>query len=258
MQIAENPNNLYLPFPECIDFSNKDEQGQFIQTIISGNQLSVLISPAGYGKTSFCKNIVEKYKSSDANFSPVWIIKIPLPKLQFDVKSCPILTPFIGMDYEWQKVAWEKDTKVPGRIFIILDGFDEIKNIETIKLINQWISTIPASISLLITTREYAANKLVLPTDRNSTFYKLTEYTEEQHKEYIKKYIKAILEETDETKEFSIFVEHITEKIKSKVNSHSSGVLGIPLKSYIFCELLRPHILTHVKCKTTFLSPARR
>lgn len=246
-QIAENPNNLYLPFPEGIDFSNKDEQGQFIQTIISGNQLSVLMSPAGYGKTSFCKNIVEKYKSSDANFSPVWIIKIPLPKLQFDVKSCPILTPFIVMDYEWQRVVWETDTKVPGRIFIILDGFDEIKNIETVKLINQWISTIPPSISLLITTREYAANKLVLPTDRNTTFYKLTEYTEEQRKEYIKKYIKAILEETDETKEFSIFIEHITEKIKSKVNSHSSGVLGIPLESYIFCELLRPHILTHVK-----------
>ena len=245
-QIAENPNNLYLPFPEGIEFSNKDEQEQFIHTIISGSQLSVLMSPAGYGKTSFCKNVVEKYKSSDSNFAPVWIIKIPLPKLQFDEKSCPILTPFIDMDYEWQRVAWENDTKVPGRVFIILDGFDEIKNIETVKLINQWISTIPGTISLLITTRESAANKLVLPTDRNSTFYKLTVYTEEQRKEYIKRYIKAILKCTQETEEFSVFVNHITEKIKSKVNSHSSEVLGIPLESYIFCELLKPHILIHV------------
>ncbi|CAN0600688.1 unnamed protein product, partial [Ectocarpus sp. 12 AP-2014] len=145
-QIVENPNNLYLPFPEGIDFSNKDEQEQFTQTIISGSQLSVLMSPAGYGKTSFCKNVVEKYKSLNSTFSPIWIIKIPLPKLQFDTKFCPILTPFIGLDCEWQRVAWEKDTKVPGRVFIILDGFDEIKNIETVKLINQWISAIPKSI----------------------------------------------------------------------------------------------------------------
>jgi hypothetical protein len=140
-----------------------------------------------------------------------------VPKLESDTKFCPILTPFIDMHYEWQKVAWEKDEKVPGRVFIILDGFDEIKNKKTVELINQWIRDKPKSISLVITTREYAANKLVLPTAQNSTFYKLTEYTKEQRKEYIKKYLKAILEETEKTEEFNSFAKHITEKIHSRL-----------------------------------------
>lgn len=246
-QVTENPGNLYLPFPESIDFSYQNEQEEFIETIISGSQLSVLMSPAGYGKTSFCRNIVETHRSLDSAFSPVWIVKVALHKLQFDTNSHPILIPFIDINYEWQRVAWERDTKVPGRICMVLDGVDEIKNIEIVKLINQWISTIPASISLLITTREYAANKLLLPTEQNSTFYKLTEYTEKQREMYVKKYIKAILKETEETENFNSFVEWVTEKIKSKINSHSSGVLGIPLESYIFCELLRPQILAHVE-----------
>ncbi|XP_065573633.1 uncharacterized protein LOC136035655 [Artemia franciscana] len=241
-QIIENPNNLYLPDPEGIDFSNTDEQEQFIQTIISGSQLSVLMSPAGYGKTSFCKNLAKTCKSF-----PLWIIRIPLPKLQFDTKSRPNLSSFLQIDYEWQEVALEKDEKVSGRVLLILDGFDEVKNSESVKLINQWISTIPKSVSMLITTREYASYKLVLPTGKNSTFYKLTKFTKEQRKEYIKKFLKAILEAREESEEFKGFVEYITEKMQSKVNSHSRGVLDIPLESYIFCELLRPHILTQVK-----------
>ena len=246
LKVTENPSNLYLPFSGGIDFTYQADQDEFIKSITANGQLSVLMSPAGYGKSSFCINIVEKHLSCKGASLPIWVIKIPLPKLNFD-NGKPILAPFTNTNYKWQYEAFQLDLEKKGAVLIILDGFDEIKDVKIIDYINNWIKGISQDVSLLVTTRQYAANKLILPLKQNTVFYKLIKYTEEQRKEYIIKYIKAILDKKPiEAKELSRFIDKILDIISMKLNEHSSRILGIPLESYIFCELLKPHILAYL------------
>ncbi|CAF0744325.1 unnamed protein product [Brachionus calyciflorus] len=231
--------DLYDTINEGIILSEKGKkQDSYIRKIIGDGNLSLLISPAGYGKTSFCKNIVEKFKTLQN-----WIIKITLSELKFE-NGNPILDPFLKMKnthMKWEKKAYEKDKKENGRVLFILDGFDEVKDIDNVKFIKEWISQIPKEISVLITTRDYAANELSRLTDRTRVFYKLAEYTEEQRDKYLKEYIEKFLKENsfNESK-----LNDILGEIKNKMSTVNLGrVLGIPLESYIFCESLKPQII---------------
>jgi uncharacterized protein YehS (DUF1456 family) len=248
LQIIENPLSIILPFPEGVDYSQYTEQEQFIESISTNSCFSVLMSPAGYGKTSFCNNVIYQHKQSlPADISAIWKIKISLPKLQFNIDGDPILTALTNINYEWQYKTFIEDSLIQGRVLIILDGFDEIKDIRIVSLINNWIKSLPRTVSLLITTREYAANKLVILPEQSVTFYKLDKYTEDQRNDYINKFIKAILGDDSISNYDDSFISNIAEKILLKLNEHSVRVLGIPLESYIFCELLKPHILLYVE-----------
>ena len=247
LKVIENPCNLYLPFAGGIDFSYQGAQEEFLKDIITSGQLSVLMSPAGYGKTSFCRNIVEQHKLSKDISLPIWAIKIPLPKLQFDNQGQPNLAPFVNIHHQWEYEALQQDMHIKGRVLVVLDSFDEVKDAKALALINYLIQTIPREVSLLITTRPYAANKLLLPSGQNLVFYKLTEYTQKQRKEYFAQYIKAILGKIEIAEEvLNTFVEKVTDNVSARLNEHSSKILGIPLESYVFCELLKPHILAYI------------
>jgi hypothetical protein len=277
LRVKDNKDNLHLPFPVDIKFPDQSSQDDFKPKMKEEKKLSLLMSPAGYGKSSFCINILEEYLKGDSELSPAWMVKIPLTKLKF-IKEEPDLELFLDLEHDWQKDAWEKDytcqISEQSRVMLILDGYDEIKNSESLRLINGWISKIPSNISVLITTREYAANNLTLPDGKKSEFYKLAQYDKEERDTYIKHYLKAsinsaisdgIIKVGSEESKYSSssaaaaksvfaapevqseFINNITKKIIDKISAKSSDILGIPLESYIFCELYRPYILKYIQ-----------
>ncbi|XP_065663321.1 uncharacterized protein LOC136085788 [Hydra vulgaris] len=249
LKVAENPGNIYLPFAQGIDYSYRGTQKDFMKDIRINNHLSILLGPAGYGKSSFCTNILDKHKFSKNISLPIWIINIPLRSLQFDNQGQPNLKPFLNMHHNWEKEAFEADMRIKGSVLLIFDSFDEIKDVKTISLINNFLQEKPIEISCLLTTRPYATNKLSLPPKQQQSLaiYKLTEYTEKQQKKYITQYMRAVLKEykTSE-KVFNTFVEKLNHFLTARLNNHTSKILGIPLESFLFCELLKPHILKYI------------
>ncbi|XP_047141840.1 uncharacterized protein LOC124816475 [Hydra vulgaris] len=247
-EVAENPSNVYLPFAQGVDYSSRESQEKFIKDISTGGQLSILLAPAGYGKTSFCKNIINNHKKYEDASNPVWVVYIPLPLLQFDNQCQPNFEPFLNIHYNWENEAFQADKHIKGMVLLILDSFDEVKDVRIIDKINEFIQKKlnEFQTSCLITTRPYATNKLLLPSERLA-IYKLTKYTEKQQKEYIKKYVTAILKNFKPSENvLNAFVKEVECFLTTGLNKNSSKILGIPLESFLTCELLQPHILNYI------------
>ena len=74
-------------------------------------------------------------------------------------------------------------------VVLLLDGLDEIKDEKQLQGWISWISNLPLeNISFLLTTRPYAAHKIVLPSSSKYEkihFITWKEYTPSQHKKYL-------------------------------------------------------------------------
>ncbi|XP_047142133.1 uncharacterized protein LOC124816575 [Hydra vulgaris] len=263
LTVAENPSNVYLSFAQGVDYSSRGPQKNFTKDISNGGRLSILLAPAGYGKTSFCKNIIDEHKKYENISNPVWVVYIPLPLLEFDNQNQPIFEPFLNIHHCWEKKAFQADMHIKGMVLLILDSFDEVKDARTIIKINDIFQQKfrELQISCLVTSRPYATNKFLIPSERFA-IYKLTKYTKKQQKEYIKKYITAVLKKFEPSeKALNALVEKVECFSTTKLNKNSFKTLGIPLESFLFCELLQPHILNFIvknnnqvpeKCKINF------
>ncbi|XP_065663987.1 uncharacterized protein LOC136085937 [Hydra vulgaris] len=248
LKVAKNPNKVYLPFAQGVDYSSRGLQKNFIKKISTGSQLSILLAPAGYGKTSFCKNMIDEHIKSENISNPVWVVYIPLPLLEFDNQNQPIFEPFLNIHHRWENEAFQADMHIKGMVLLILDSFDEVKDARTITMINNFfqLKFNESQISCLVTSRPYATNKFLLPFERLA-IYKLTKYTKNQQKEYITKYITAVLKRFEPSeKAIGAFVEKVKCFSTKRLNKNSLKTLGIPLESFLFCELLQPHILNYI------------
>ena len=87
-----------------------------------------------------------------------------------------------GEDWpEWKFKALEHDMEIQGKVLLLLDGFDEIKDVTSVQRFNDRLSKTCSKTNIIITTRTYAANKLISPAQPLGYYLTLKEYNEEQH-----------------------------------------------------------------------------
>ncbi len=217
-------------------------------------KISILSANAGFGKSSLCLNVRAKWLQDENDISLV--IKVNLPRVDFTKLSDDFTSIFNkkSTDVEW--TAWQidalkHDIRAGKKILILADGFDEIKNQENVKKFDKWLESLPRSLSLLITTRSYAASKINPPSQFSlGRYVTLKEYDEDQRKTYVSKFLTKIFDEIikkipDEQREA------IIKKALSKLQTGGqSSLVGIPLETYIFCEALRPKLICIARDKT--------
>ncbi|EDV18941.1 uncharacterized protein TRIADDRAFT_62601 [Trichoplax adhaerens] len=249
----QSSHYISLPKPASYYFNDNDE------VITLGNNLidhqrtrSIVLAKAGCGKTSLCLHI--KYRWFQQKPSTItWMIYVHLPQLNLSSSPTPdsIFTK-LATDIDWK--SWElsalaQDMKTNSNVTLLLDGFDEIKDENQAQLINQWINDISDKVQVVITSRCYAANKISLTKNVRINSYKLLEYTDSQRAQYIEEYVKAILKTLTVPKNklnhnCNQVIEQINKYLKSISDRKSKSLLGIPLESYLFCEILIPSILS--------------
>ncbi|KAJ8678869.1 hypothetical protein QAD02_014656 [Eretmocerus hayati] len=258
MTIACNPGDIKLPPPTSYSFYKIDGVATLSQSLIQGGKFSILSAPAGYGKSSFCLNMQWEWFNSTDIGMPMWMININLPKVKFDIADDPSLESVFtksstGIVWtSWQISCLLEDMMVKDRVMLLLDSFDEVKNEDQVKSINVWLSKLPNSVSVLITTRPHAINEILLPESRNLNFYfSLKAYTEDQRDSYIEHYVAAIVKdmtgsERTERREARDNLQGIalgvSYKLSEIIDKRKLNLLGIPLESYLFCESLKLQI----------------
>ncbi|RDD41296.1 hypothetical protein TrispH2_006917 [Trichoplax sp. H2] len=251
----QSSHHISLPKPVSYYFNDNDNDNK----ITLGNKLidhqpthSIVLAKAGCGKTSLCLNI--KYRWFQQKPSKItWMIYVHLPQLNLSSSPTPdsIFTK-LATDIDWK--SWElsalaQDMKTNSNVTLLLDGFDEIKDENQAQLINQWINDISDKVQVVITSRCYAANKISLTKNVRINSYKLLEYTDSQRAQYIEEYVKAILRmrkvpQNELDHECIQVITQINKYLNSISNRKSKSLLGIPLESYLFCEILIPSILS--------------
>jgi hypothetical protein len=251
--ILDNPKNLQLSIPRRYDF-----KGDSTAEAHEKPELSLISAKAGFGKSSYCLNDRNLWiKGKQGASTHFWVIKINLPRLKFKKIDPSLMSAFTQVStdcdwQDWQLQALSLDMEKQGLVKLLLDGFDEIKDKEDINRFNSWLSKLPASVDVIITTRPYAANKVALPEMRSlDNYLTLKTYNEQQHREYIKQYLRAIVEENNVQDRDAVdnMAQDIYELIVRNPNKKMGKLLGIPLESYIFCEALKPHIFKYAKEK---------
>ena len=258
--VINNYDISKLPTPLKYDFDEgKEGIAREEDFFTQYPQNSIIISAdAGYGKSSFCINRASIQQGSQNLNKITWVIRLSLPVIQFlsdDFQITKIFTEIsIGENWpRWQFEALKHDMRVLGRVTLLLDGFDEIKSDVAVRIFNTWISQLPLETKIVITTRPYSYNKIILPKGRSLGHYlTLKEYTDIQHKKYIEEYVQAIYREfqakESEEKELSSrdvrqLAKSIYEKMNDIIDKNIMHLLGVPLESYVFCETLKPSIM---------------
>ena len=272
-QLVEKINNSQVSLPPVIiSFIDKNSENVFAESItlrvlpdgykfldadrtkqpdflkLSDQKSLVIFSAnAGYGKTSLAFFLRKEWM--EGNLNCAWVVRVNLPKVDVQKISDNFTSVFdkSSTDFtwnDWQLNALKYDLQSGKRVLIIADGFDEIKNVEIQEKINQWLATIPLKASLVINTRPYAASKIVIPVDRElKSVCTLSEYTEEQKREYVEKFLETITVKNalnisaDDNQNLT---EHIITKLE---NSDKGSVIGIPLETYLFCMSLEAKII---------------
>jgi len=264
--IEDKTASVKLPIPSrYYDFSQDKAYGKDMRIKHAGvdflteqkPMFSILTAHAGFGKSAFCLKQCGTWRGSENIVLPSWVVRINLPqvKLSEQPSLCDIFTiSSTSEDWtEWKLKALQYDMQKPGRVFLFLDGFDEIKDEETVQALNRWLSKLPDTVSVLITTRPYAANRII-PNSSELCCMTLREYNETQYKQYIYRYLDVLFKEISNEKEgfiqpsgqiLSLSADVVYEQLKSLISKSTSRLLGIPLESYIFCEALRPYIKEH-------------
>ena len=175
-----------------------------------------------------------------------WVIRLDLSYLQFKCEKASKTELFNKKTSSvywssWQLKALKYDMQYPGRVRILLDGFDEIKDLTVIKKLGDWIGNVPKEVSLVFTTRPYSAHNIPMPPNRSlDLFLALQKYNEFDRKEYIKAYISAIVKNSNR--------EHLEKVIKlypefAISNLNVKSLIGVPLEMYLFCEIFEFEIL---------------
>ncbi|WP_039459383.1 NACHT domain-containing protein [Candidatus Jidaibacter acanthamoebae] len=253
--VKSKADEVSLPIPSRYDFTGNMLVTHDENKLLQNEELcfSILAANAGFGKSAFCLNQRYIWQRSKELKEPFCVIRINLPQLQ--LPNTPLLPDAFTRSStvedwpEWKFKALEHDMEIQGKVLLLLDGFDEIKDVTSVQRFNDWLSKTCSKTNIIITTRPYAANKLISPAQPLGYYLTLKEYNEEQHREYIYKYLEALFKEFHksgisklknlEIKELS---NKVYEKLKLLIGDSVTHLLGIPLESYIFCEALKPHI----------------
>ncbi|ACE05906.1 hypothetical protein Aasi_0501 [Candidatus Amoebophilus asiaticus 5a2] len=264
--VTSKSNLVKLPVPSrYYDFSQNESHDKEVKIKHAGFEFlkeqrpmfSILTAHAGFGKSAFCLKQCDTWRGSEEGELSSWVVRINLPQLELRQQPS-FLDAFTkratSEDWpDWKLKALQYDMQTAGRVFLLLDGFDEIKDERTVQLLNNWISNLSDTVSVLITTRPYAANK-IMPNNAMLRCMTLREYNEVQHKQYIYRYLDVLFKEISNEKEgfiqpseqiLSLSANVVYEQLKSLISKSTSRLLGIPLESYIFCEALRPYIRDH-------------
>jgi hypothetical protein len=245
--------DIWLPKPLNYNFSSTPVDDNRIPPQKPG--FSIISAKAGLGKSSYYINERDTWlKAELKKVEPFWVIRVNLPRLSFKDSDPDVMSAFTkySTDFDWpswQIQALEADMKKYGMVRLLLDGLDEVKDEKDVAKFNNWIRKIPKSVDIILTTRPYAAHKVILPKSRTvDNYLTLKPYTENQHREYINLFISAITKELrlplDKPKEI---IDGVYEIISEKASQKARSLLGIPLESYIFCEALKPYILEKAK-----------
>ncbi|EDV21916.1 uncharacterized protein TRIADDRAFT_59617 [Trichoplax adhaerens] len=242
--IESNPSNLNFSSPLEYDFNkNLGQLTNSEKDVFQFYNFSILLADAGHGKTAFCLN--ERYKWKEYEDEISWRIFISLPKIQ--LSSSPKLSSIFtseatGHEWEnWQLEIIQKDMEETGKVFLLLDAFDEMKDQDQINNLRLWLDIIPSSTSILITTRPYAIKDIKLSKNHQfGKYFQLQQYSEKQLKIYISRYIEKIWNKMNSDKGLQPNQNEIVMEVWNnlKRNKKVTSTLGIPLESYIYCEIM--------------------
>lgn len=248
--VHKNESKFYLPVHDSYIFETENEMKR--DDLKSSNNFSILSADAGLGKTSY-----SSYSEQ------LWVVCIRLPDLQFSSDNPDLSDAFQlkSTGFEWEKWHLEAllfDMQIENKVRLLLDGLDEIKELKKLERFNKWLSKVPTNTSITITTRPYAANKILKPPKRNLDFFiRLKDFDEIQQKEYIIAFISAIYRE----KKIAIDtakIEEISENIFKLLKDASfQKLLGIPLECYLFCEHLKPKIIKCIETEGSAIESGR-
>ena len=256
--VLRNDQNYKMPMP--ISFITNEDNDSDIEVRKSLDSeefnFSILSANAGYGKSSFCSNMLKIWLDNKSE-THSWMIKIVLSKIQFVSEDPNLMEIFVksatGIDWKnWMLRALEEDIQKSKKVKLLLDGFDEIKDTILIDKFNKWIEKVPKETLIILTTRPYAVNKVKIPENRNLKFYvSLKEFTLEQFKQYISHYINAIIRDNRPNEMADIEKKNnLEEFILNYLNKTSTKHLGVPLETYLFCESMKNQILESLSLST--------
>ena len=196
--VHKNECKFYLPVHDSYTFETENQMNR--DDLKSSNNFSILSADAGLGKTSYSQNDVNSW-IKDKNSEQLWVVCIRLPDLQFSSDNPDLSDAFQlkSTGFEWEKWHLEAlffDMQIDNKVRLLINGLDEIKELKKLERFNKWLSKVPTNTSITLTTRPYAANKILKPPKRNLDFFiRLKDFDEIQQKEYIIAFISAIYRE---------------------------------------------------------------
>jgi hypothetical protein len=255
--IEERTDGVKLPILSGFEMTKNENSEGIIKNILTTHHFSILSANAGFGKSSFCEHLYQVWlQEPPSPLLPTWVMKINLSDFHFDSANSSIMSP-IGKNLKlpvWQLRALKIDMTRKNKVVLLLDGLDEIKDEKQLQGLNNWISNLPLeNISILLTTRPYAAHNIVLPSSSKYEkihFITLKEYTPSQHKKYLTNFVKSVFNDSDVKIEAQLVkLAEAMYQSMAKTHNTSSSIISIPLKSFLFCEILKPLILSQ-KTKT--------
>lgn len=226
--------------------------------------IKIIRANAGYGKSSLAIWAVTQFKEEGVaglNFR----VHVNLPDVSFTATENTqnltqhILTSATDEAWPaWKLAAFSRDM-AKGRVLLLLDGLDELKDPRQVSALNTWVQELSQGVHLIIGTRPYAMQKFRMPEGRSlDTCITLEKYNSEQVKDYIKQYFEKayrdlLAEEKREDElggdeKHAAFFEQVAERVYAKLPETEEGatskkdrmgvrsIIGIPLETYLFCE----------------------
>ena len=235
---------IKLPFPDGFEKNGNHPSNDIIDRIQSTHHFTILSADAGYGKSSFCEHLFQKWINDE--YAGYWFIKIKLPEFNTieNETVASALAKYLKLT-PWQLNCLEFDMKQKNKVTFLLDGLDEVKDEEQLKNFNSWIKMLPLeNISILLTTRPYATHKLNLPSSsqyESVNYATLKKYNSEQQRKYIERNLEMIDENNN------IDVRKYSERIYSHLENNSKKIqlkcICTPLESFLFLKVLESEIL---------------
>ena len=142
--ITRHPLEVVLPFASDYKFKLVTDLRNVILT--DQKYISILSSIAGYGKSSFCHNIMNEWLGGDVhNFS--WIFMVYLPQVKFTKPNSQIdILDILDKSNlnSWQLKAINYDLKHnPSKVMFLLDSLDEVKKNNIVNFLNEWLVIVP-------------------------------------------------------------------------------------------------------------------
>ncbi|MSO14598.1 hypothetical protein [Rickettsiales endosymbiont of Trichoplax sp. H2] len=227
--------NVRMPVANSYRFT---EENAVKRSEIEYSNFCIVSANAGRGKSSFCLNERHKWVEKEEVGGYSWVVRVNLANLEFNGDTLKDLfnmrTTSVAWP-DWQLETFTYDMGISGMIKILLDGFDEIKDVSIIQELGIWMSTLPREVNLVLTTRPYAAHNIPMPDNRDlDLFLTLNQYTDEERDDYVRDYITAVFKGEED-----INLEKIIAKYQGMIASSPENIrstLGIPLESYLFCS----------------------
>ena len=250
--IEDRTDDVKLPILSGFEMIKNENSDDIVKNIIASHHFSILSANAGFGKSSFCEHLYQVWlQDQSSTILPTWVIKINLSDFHFETENPSTMSAF-GKNLklpQWELKALKIDMDRKNKVLLLLDGLDEIKDEKQLHGLNNWIANLPLeNISILLTTRPYAAHNIILPPSskyEKIRYITLKEYTTSQHQRYITNFVKMVLHEPDRRNESQ--VTKLSEAMyasMAKTHNTNRSIISIPLKSFLFCEILKPLILS--------------